>query len=562
MSPVSGLFADLADAYAQDEAGCWYSPAAEAFAYSDGAATEQKIERAVRACGDRSVLSMELRAHIDDWPSRYHLSPVRANLLRPVEGLLRGADVLEIGAGCGALTRFIGESGARSVVALEGSRQRARIAALRCAGLDNVVAVADTLQSFGDHRRFDVVTLIGVLEYARIHFRCGLPGDPVDHMLRAAAACLRPGGVLVVAIENQFGLKYFCGFNEDHVAAPYFGIEDQYRPDGVVTFGRRELRERIEGAGLPFQRWLFPFPDYKLPCAVLSEAALDRPQARDLSPILQGSVVADPQTPQRKLFSLEQAWGVAYRNGIAGELANSFLVLASSVGAGVAEASTARELAAVYAVERRPCFAKRTAIVATATGVEVVAERIAPHAPAAAVGLRQVLEPLGFQHGRLWHATLPEILSRAGWSFDELQGWVGRWIDALPAAPAEAGAALPPRYWDAIPKNLIVSEEGDRFIDLEWILSGSLPFEQLFYRGVLLSLLAVGSVAPPQDGRLLHLGFVLGELFRAFGLDGDEAALERLHAVECAFQRDVNGVGWIGFAEVMQYRLPLVAERG
>src|SRR4051812_10225457 len=106
------------------------------FSYSDPDEAERYLESAIRACQDRSVESKELAGHIRDWNSFYHLTPRRANLLRPISPLLRG-DLLEVGGGCGAVTRYLGET-ARSVTAVEGSLRRARTMAARCAGLENV----------------------------------------------------------------------------------------------------------------------------------------------------------------------------------------------------------------------------------------------------------------------------------------------------------------------------------------------------------------------------------------------------------------------------------------
>ena len=96
------------------------------------------IRGQVRLDQTLAQLESELAAAIRDWPSQYHLDAARANLLRPIAPA-SGATVLEIGAGCGAITRFLGETGA-TVLALEGSLARARIAASRCRDLDNVVA--------------------------------------------------------------------------------------------------------------------------------------------------------------------------------------------------------------------------------------------------------------------------------------------------------------------------------------------------------------------------------------------------------------------------------------
>ena len=68
--------------------------------------------------------------------------------MRPLE-LHSGDKVLELGCGCGAITRFLGEIGA-NVVAVEGSLARARVAAERCRELTNVRVVVDDLLSFAN----------------------------------------------------------------------------------------------------------------------------------------------------------------------------------------------------------------------------------------------------------------------------------------------------------------------------------------------------------------------------------------------------------------------------
>ena len=104
--------------------------------YSDGDEAEQRIASVIKQASDITILSTELRQHCTDWPSLYHLSGTRANIMRPFENILKG-DILEIGAGCGAVTRYLGECGA-NVLALEGSPRRAAIARSRTRDLENV----------------------------------------------------------------------------------------------------------------------------------------------------------------------------------------------------------------------------------------------------------------------------------------------------------------------------------------------------------------------------------------------------------------------------------------
>lgn len=531
------------------------------FSYSDGEGTEARLLHDVQSVSDRSVLSMELRSKIADWPSRYHFSSRRSNLLRPLEQFLKGKSVLEVGAGCGGITRYLGEV-CKRVVALEGSASRARIAAARCEDSLTVDVLVSAFQNVPPEPHFDAVTLIGVLEYARMYFPGGGGVDPVDAMLGYAARFLKPGGVLIVAIENQLGLKYFSGYSEDHVSVPMYGIEDLYSSNGVVTFGRAELSGRLGSASLPHQRWFFPFPDYKLPTCVFSEAAVQVKEGSvDLAPLLSASVVADPQVPPRFLFSLEQAWKPVFRNGLAGELANSFLVVASCEAV---PADTDATLVWHYSVERRPRYCKAMKIRSRNGAVFTESEFLVPEGGAPSSG------PLGiqfqdseFQAGVLWQQDLNRVLNRDGWCVGDLVAWAEVWLCALAELTGCARQALSTealldgRLLDAVPRNLLVSADGAKFIDLEWDWREGVVFSHLLYRGVVLGLLGIGSVAKPVSGTSLNVFEIFLALCASLEFQVGREGLEVLHHLEQRVQFEVNGVPWVEFASIDAYVLPV-----
>ena len=76
----------------------WCRPDYSGIAYNDGDEVEQRLLKIVNSTEDLTVLSGELKSHCTDWPSLYHLSGTRANILRPLEESLHGKKVLEIGA--------------------------------------------------------------------------------------------------------------------------------------------------------------------------------------------------------------------------------------------------------------------------------------------------------------------------------------------------------------------------------------------------------------------------------------------------------------------------------
>jgi 2-polyprenyl-3-methyl-5-hydroxy-6-metoxy-1,4-benzoquinol methylase len=197
----------------------WIRSGYSGIAYSDGDEVEQRISSIISHASDLTIFSAELRQHCTDWASLYHLSGMRANILRPLKHILSG-DVLEVGAGCGAITRYLGECAA-NVLALEGSPRRAVVARSRTRDLENVTVLAEKFEQFEAKKKFDVITLIGVLEYANL-FTTG--EDPALSMLERVRSLLKPKGKLIIAIENQLGLKYFAGAPEDHLGQPMYGI--------------------------------------------------------------------------------------------------------------------------------------------------------------------------------------------------------------------------------------------------------------------------------------------------------------------------------------------------
>ncbi len=282
--------------------------------YADG--SEDPVLEILEEADDRSTASDELARHIVDWPTRYHLSRQRANLLRPLT-FGPGTRVLDVGAGTGAIARHVAETGA-DVVALEGTLPRARAAAARCEGLPNVEVVCGPVDAFDDDAGFDVVLCIGVLEYA---------GEPLLTKLRALT---RPDGVVVVAIENQLGLKYLLGYGEDHLGQPWAGVEG-YRTageGGPRTWSRRRLGALLAQAGFPAQRWMFPFPDYKLPSVVVDESAYAEVDAPDFV----DQIVRWPCSPlasePARVCDDRIAHRVFLQAGLGPEVANSFLVVA------------------------------------------------------------------------------------------------------------------------------------------------------------------------------------------------------------------------------------------
>lgn len=535
----------MSDVYSCDpRTSVWRRSQAKEFAYTDGDAVEQRIRRIVSECEDPGIFSPEMAQAVTDWPSLYHLGRARLNLLWPFIGIFSGK-TLEIGCGCGAITRALGEFGGE-VLALEGSAVRAEIAASRCRGLENVRVVHDSFDCFEHEDRFDVVTLIGVLEYARIYFRGNPDADPVAEMLTRARSFLKPGGILLLAIENQLGLKYLAGSPEDHNGIPMFGVEDHYGERDVVTFGEDELRQLLKNGGLGEQQWWYPFPDYKFPVSIFSEDGV-KSRACDLTPLLQNAVLTDPQRAATS-FSLESAWSPVYRNGLAGALANSFVTLASDRPL---PKSVGKVLAYHYAGSRREAFAKQVVFLANEDGGVTVRHEPLFQGKQDAVpeAFSIVFEETGFVSGRHWQRELIRILNRPGWTLKMLQEWASNWFKAF-VSYAQLGelsdlskhTELAGDYFDAVPRNLIIQSDGKGvFFDQEWHLARPCTLGFIVFRSLGLSFFGVTSIAEPEDGISLRVQENLFLLARSIGIELDADDLPSYVSQENDLQALVTG---------------------
>lgn len=250
------------------------------------------------------------------WPTYYHLTHLRKNILNwyPFK---EGSSVLEIGCGLGAITSVLCEK-CQDVTAVELSKRRAAAALLRCRERENLEIIVGNLNDIEFEKKFDYITLIGVLEYQGTFTDTD---NPYLDFLMEIKKLLKPDGKLLIAIENKYGLKYWCGAREDHTGLPFEGI-NQYTLSNreVRTFSRKELEELVKESGFKHTFFYYPMPDYKLPTVVYSQESLPHnANMHNLVPYYipdKTTLVADEMAIYKDVIE----------NGVFEFFANSFLV--------------------------------------------------------------------------------------------------------------------------------------------------------------------------------------------------------------------------------------------
>ena len=243
--------------------------------YCDGAIEDELLEIA------RDYSTVEFQRIIEEkksWPVLYHLSALRENIVEwlPIDKKMK---VLEIGAGCGAITGALAAK-AGEVTCIDLSKKRSMINAYRHVDCDNVMIHVGNFQDVEPDLPcdYDYICLIGVFEYAQAYIQSK---TPYEDFLNIIKKHVKPQGHIVIAIENKFGLKYWAGCKEDHLGTYFSGLED-YPDGGVVrTFTKDGLLAIAKKCGCEETSMYYPYPDYKFPTSIYSDEYL--PKVGELS---------------------------------------------------------------------------------------------------------------------------------------------------------------------------------------------------------------------------------------------------------------------------------------
>jgi len=451
--------------------------------YSDGSESEQYLKTVLENASDLSSHSPELERAVQDWASEYHLTGMRANLLRGFD--FDGCDtVLELGCGCGAISRYLGERGL-AVDAVEGSCERAELAALRCRDLDNVTVHCANFNNLElPDETYDLICLVGVAEYAARFMDAKDPGvPPVVRLLKKLAKALRPGGVVLVAIENRTGMKYVLGAHEDHYAKRFVGINEYFGVWDINTYSLPEWQEIFRASGVEASRVYLPFPDYKLPKVVLSQHFVSGNPHAFCN--LEGLESRDYVEAFRPFIRESMFWQAAAGSDTLDRYANSFLLVLDMKGTGIPDGFK-------FDFAHCPSFSRRRecCLVTVKPGNEdVIRRRKLVEDEFSAPGLKQRVIQEPYRRG-----TLLSVMWSRALEIDPGSDRFGELVRQYLAYLAERDELS----IDLTASNIIVDEEGElHAFDEEWISAAPVTPEFLLFRALLILVVGAGiSIRP------------------------------------------------------------------
>ena len=350
--------------------------------------------------------------------------------------------------------------------------------------------------------------------------------EPNLHFLRECHTRLRPGGTLLLAIENKLGVKYLTGTGEDHSGRIFHSVEDYPRLGPARTFSATALLDLVETSG--FSPRLFGvFPDYKHTRVVLDTERLYA-AAPDLLENLPSFPSRYAGTKRVQLASEERVWKEFVRDGLGAHFANSFLIIGSTDQP--ADLWPDDRLAKYFSINRRREYAASTTV-RLADG-EIRLDRVYSPEPG----------PLITEGVRSWSyvagSSFLDVFSAADDTGrrDLLQ----RWLDLVRAASTDDTVPL-----DALPSNVIITDGGvQRLIDSEF--HDRAPIDRVIQRGLFWLAVNLGRTTTPETWSPARtIGDLCLQIAELAQVTVDAAALDRFLDHEAEFQVAVttNHVG-------------------
>lgn len=465
------------------------------------------------------------------WPILYHLSPQRENIVDWIP-MDKNAKALEVGSGCGAITGALARK-AGSVTCVDLSKKRSLVNAYRHSECENVTIHVGNFKDIEPDlpADFDYIFLIGVFEYGQSYMGTD---KPFEEFLNIIMKHLAPGGRVVIAIENKYGLKYFAGCKEDHLGTYFSGIENYAGGGGVRTFSRKGLEKIFAACGVNKYSFYYPYSDYKFMTSVYSDAYL--PGKGELSKNLRNF-----DRDRMLLFDEKYAFDGIVEDNLFSVFANSFEVI---IGDGFDVKYTK------YSNDRAPEYRIRTEICRDAGGVASVkkhplTEAAREHVKGMTVAYQNLLTRYEGGNIGINRCTLCEEEDKLWASFEFLEGrLLSELLDeCLEKDDIEGFHALFKQYvertgynqefpvadFDLIFGNIMVQGDTWTIIDYEWTFGKAVDVKELAFRAIYCYLLE------DEKRNKLNLDLILE------ALEITEADAEHYREQEMDFQKFVTG---------------------
>jgi GT2 family glycosyltransferase/SAM-dependent methyltransferase len=409
------------DTFLRNDEGVYHSPLRDRPAHKAIHRTATQLFDVMHQTNDTGLYSAVLAKEIQSRTSALHLSPRRANLLQPLDGIAAGSRVLNIGSGGGVLAQAWIERGC-SVDAIEFAPHWARVAAARLRDQPNARVFQASLRELELHDDYDVVSLHFSDDYAEAWPR----GHALREAIAIAATALKPHGLLLVSTGNRLA-----------------------DPDNESLLTRHELETALHDAGLAGVDIQLAFPDAQLPELLVSEPALAA------VPTLRVDELIAHRPLLRDGSQQAAQWHRHREAGTLGQYAPGLWLIARHDG--TPSPLRADVLAQSYVDNRVPAINTVTDYVGTQQAIQVMPRPMLADQYWNTAGFEQTLDPYPYPAGRSLLVEVRKAIHAR--RTDRMIALLRQW-GALIYAQADDEDRIPGEWLDAQPAHIYIDNDG------------------------------------------------------------------------------------------------------
>ena len=210
-----------------------------------------------------------------DWDVFHQLAKTRESILNWYD-FNENSNTLEIGSGYGAVTGLLCDR-CKTVTCVEPQTYKAKALAKRYKDRANLDIYSGNVMDMKFEVKFDYIVMLGILEYQGN----GSKGkEPYIAFIRRMKELLSENGKILIATENRYGIRYFCGEKEPFSNISFYGINRYPNGCDAYAFDRRELTDIVKESGLNY-KFYYPVPDYKHAQLIFTDEYLPKSSLRE-----------------------------------------------------------------------------------------------------------------------------------------------------------------------------------------------------------------------------------------------------------------------------------------
>ena len=311
-------------------------------------------------------------------------------------------------------------------------------------------------------------------------------------LLKTLKEHLNPGGHIILAVDNRYGLTYFAGSKERLTGKYFEGLEGYGSSEGACTFSKDAVLSMIKEAGFGAVKTYYPYPNYRYMTALYTDEKLPSPGELNCN-------LCNFEEERAVLFNESAVFDGLIKEGKFQEFSNSYLFDLT-----LEEQKCEEELLFLkYSVERDEKYRIRTEIVKKSDGTKVV--RKVPYTEAAKAHVEKIkhweevlkdqYEPAGisvnrctltkkgaefeFLKGEALEDVLDSYLAK-----DDLTGFIGEIQNYV--KKLEQIVTPKANNVDLIFSNIIINDGKWNIIDYEWTFEADIPLKFIVHRAIVL----------------------------------------------------------------------------